>query len=83
MLNITLAFSYLLQKYPQRSMATHAIAREMIARAARGLDAFMTEHGAYAAEVSTCISQGIASLPSAVQQTVLLDVSAQHFAASV
>jgi hypothetical protein len=62
-------------------VATHAIARELIASAARDLDGFMTEHGAYAADVSTCISQGIASLPSDVQQTVLLDVSVQNFAA--
>ena len=41
----------------------------------------MTEHGAHAADVHTCISQGIASLPAAVQQTVLLDVSMQNFAA--
>jgi 3-hydroxyisobutyrate dehydrogenase len=81
MLNITLGFSYLLQKYPERPVATHAIARELIASAARELDGFMTEHGAYAADVSTCISQGIASLPSDVQQTVLLDVSVQNFAA--
>jgi 3-hydroxyisobutyrate dehydrogenase len=81
MLNITLGFSYLLHKYPERPLATHAIARELIASAARDLDGFMTEHGAYAADVSTCISRGIASLPSEVQQTVLLDVSVENFAA--
>jgi 3-hydroxyisobutyrate dehydrogenase len=81
MINITLAFSYLLHKHPERSLATHAVAREMVASAAGELDAFMTEHGAYAADVRTCISQGIASLPAAVQGTVLLEVSAQNFAA--
>lgn len=79
MINITLAFSYLLQQYPQQAIATHAIAREMVACAARGLDTFMAAHGAYAAEVNDCLAQSIASLPASVQQTVLLDVSTADF----
>ena len=80
MINITLAFSFLLQKYPKRAIATHAIAREMLAGAASELDAFMNQHGAFAQDVSACIASGIASLPAAVQQTVLLDVSVDDFA---
>ncbi|MEE8301271.1 MAG: NAD(P)-binding domain-containing protein [Candidatus Tectomicrobia bacterium] len=81
MINITLAFSYILQQYPQQSMATHAIAREMLASAAQGLDTFMNDNGAYAPDLSDCLARCIASLPSAVQQTVLLDVSVADFAA--
>jgi hypothetical protein len=69
-----------LRKYPQAAVATHAIARELTASAAPELDAFMNEHGVYAPEIDTCLAQGIAALPSAVQQTVLLDVSEQDFA---
>jgi hypothetical protein len=52
----------------------------LTASAAPELDAFMNEHGVYAPEIDTCLAQGIAALPSAVQQTVLLDVSEQDFA---
>lgn len=79
MINITLAFSYLIQKYPDRAVATHAVAREMVASASKDLDAFMTEHGAFGPNVETCIANGIASLPEAIQQTVLLEVSVEDF----
>jgi 3-hydroxyisobutyrate dehydrogenase-like beta-hydroxyacid dehydrogenase len=81
MINITLAFSFLLQRYPGRPMATHAIAREMLASAARELDTFMNDHGAFAPDVNACLANCIASLPPAVQQTVLLDVSVDDFSA--
>lgn len=81
MLNITLAFAFVLRKYPQVPVATHAIARELVASAARDLDGFMSEHGAYAPAVDTCLTNCIAALPPAVQQTVLLDVSETSFAA--
>jgi hypothetical protein len=81
MLNIALAFAFVLRKYPQASVATHAIARELTASAAPELDAFMSEHGVYAPAIETCLSNGIAALPAAVQQTVLLNVSEQDFAA--
>jgi 3-hydroxyisobutyrate dehydrogenase-like beta-hydroxyacid dehydrogenase len=81
MLNITLAFTFVLRKYPQVAVATHAIAREMIASTAQELDAFMSEHGVLAPAVDTCLANCIAALPAAVQQTVLLDVSEASFAA--
>ncbi|MGE3539008.1 MAG: NAD(P)-binding domain-containing protein [Candidatus Tectimicrobiota bacterium] len=81
MLNITLAFAFVLRKHPNVSTATHAIARELVASAARELDAFMDEHGAYAPAVDTCLNHCIAALPPAVQQTVLLDINEANFAA--
>lgn len=81
MINIALAFSFLLQKFPDGPVATHAIARELIASAAQELDAFMAAHGAYAPDIDTCLASAIASLPPAVQATVLLDVSVSSFAA--
>lgn len=80
MIGIAQAFAFLLAKYPDRAVATHAVAREMLADAARDLDGFMHDHGAFAPDVSTCLTNCIAALPAAVQQTVLLDVSVAHFA---
>src|SRR5262249_25783588 len=68
MLNITLAFAFVLRKYPQAAVATHAIARELVASAARELDGFMSEHGAYAPAGGTCLANCSAALPPAVQQ---------------
>lgn len=79
MLNITLAFAFLLRKYPTAVLATHAVARELVASAAPELDAFMHEHGVFGPSVENCLQQGIAALPPAVQQTVLLDVSEADF----
>src|SRR5262249_30797198 len=81
MLNITMAFAFVLRKYPQVAVATHAIAREMVAGVAQELDGFMSEHGVFAPAVDTCLTNCIAALPAAVQQTVLLDVSEASFAA--
>jgi 3-hydroxyisobutyrate dehydrogenase len=81
MINIALAFSFLLQKFPDAPVATHAVAREMIASAAKELDAFMSANGAYAPDIDTCLASSIASLPSSVQETVLLDVSVSNFSA--
>ena len=81
MLNITLAFAFLLQKYPQHSMATHAIARELLASTSGELDTFMYDNGALAPDVNTCLATSIAALPPEVQQTVLLDVSEGDFSA--
>jgi len=80
MLNIALAFAFVLRKYPQAAVATHAIAREMTSHTAHELDAFMSEHGVYAPTVDACLANGIAALPPAVQQTVLLNVSEADFA---
>lgn len=81
MLNITLAFAFVLRKHPNVATATHSIARELVASAARELDAFMDEHGVYASSVDTCLNNCIGALPSEVQKTVLLDVSEAHFTA--
>lgn len=80
MLNITLAFTFVLRKYPTVSTATHAIARELLASSARDLDAFMSEHGVYDPSVEACLAHGIAALPAAVRQTVLLNIAEADFA---
>ena len=79
MLDIALGFSYLLHKYPGQSVATHALARELLAKAAPELDTFMSKHGALVPDIETSLQSCIASLPPAVQQTVLLEVSVEDF----
>jgi 3-hydroxyisobutyrate dehydrogenase-like beta-hydroxyacid dehydrogenase len=81
MVNVALAFAFLLRKYPDSPLATHAIAREMLAGAAGDLDAFMNDHGALAPDVGTCIANSIDALPPEVQETVLLNVSVGDFSA--
>jgi 3-hydroxyisobutyrate dehydrogenase-like beta-hydroxyacid dehydrogenase len=81
MINIALAFSFLLKQYPHQPVATHAIAREMLAKASQQLDAFMATHDAYTPDIDACLASSIASLPPSVQQTVLLDVKVDHFKA--
>jgi 3-hydroxyisobutyrate dehydrogenase len=81
MINITLAFSYILDRHPERSLATHAIAREMIAKGAGDLDVFMQANGAFASDIDTCLASCIDSLPPLVRQTVRLDVGANDFTA--
>lgn len=79
MINIALAFSFLLKQFPDISLATHAIARELLAKSSSDLDEFMTQHRAYAADINDCINSCIESLPLAVRKTVMLDVTAAHF----
>src|SRR5258705_310943 len=44
MLNIALAFAFVLRKYPQAAGAPHGIPPELPANTAPELDAFMSEH---------------------------------------
>ena len=81
MINITLAFSYILDRHPEHSLATHAIAREMIAKGSGDLDAFMQANGAFASDIDTCLASCIDSLPPSVRQTVRLDVGLNDFTA--
>ena len=81
MINITLAFSYILDRHPEHTLATHAIAREMIAKGASDLDAYMEANGAFAPDIDTCLASCIDSLPSSVRQTVRLDVGVNDFTA--
>lgn len=83
MLNIALAFSFLLKKYPAEALATHAIARELLSGSAKELNAFIAGNSGSLADVPDAIERCIASLPEAIQQTVKIDVSADDFRAAV
>ncbi len=79
MIDAALAFSYLLQRFPGENLATHAVVREMLGPRAEGLDAFMTEHGAWAASAEQSLDGCVASLPEAVRRTVWMAPTVEEF----
>ena len=76
-INTAFACSFVLQQYPQQSHATHAIAREMLAAAAPGLDRFMEENGACAGTVS--LAACIDTLTEKVRESVLIEPLPAYF----
>ncbi len=79
MTNIAFAFAYLLHKFPGETLGTHSIVREMIRQQSAGLDQFMSEHGAFAANAAQVIADCVASLPEAIQASALIEVSVADF----
>jgi len=79
MINIALAFSYVLLRHPGEDLATHAVVREMLASEARDLDFFMAGLGAFNAEPEQQIFNAIASLPGTVRESVLIDPTPEQF----
>lgn len=79
MTNTAFTFSYLLHKYPGQTLATHAVAREMIRSGSAGLDRFMAEHGAFGADADAVINACVASLPEKIRASALLEVTEAHF----
>jgi len=78
-IHIALAFSFILNRYPEQALATHAIAREFVSSKAAELDTFMFENDMFSRDTETCIERCIASLPAAIRKTVMLDVSMNAF----
>ena len=70
----------LLRAHPDTALATHAIARELPASAARALDAFLVEHGAWSADLEDSLARCAESLPDHVRATVKIDVGVEDFA---
>ena len=77
-INIALAFSYVINKIDP-DLATHAIAREMIARRAPALDKFLIEHSGPRADSKTSLKKCIESLPENIRRTVALNITAADF----
>ena len=78
-INIAFAFSFLLQRYPQETLATHAIAREMLKSNAGELDRFMEDNGAFDGTPNDGLEACIGTLPERVRASVLLDPSLEYF----
>lgn len=83
MTNTAFVFAYLLQRYPGETLATHAVAREMIRNSSAELDRYMSEQGAFGADAEAVISACVAALPERIRDSALLEVSIGHFEASL
>lgn len=79
MIDAAFAFSYLLERYPDVNLATHAIVREMVGPQAAGLDRFMTDHGAWGATAEEGLAACVGSLPGQVQRTVWMSPTVEDF----
>jgi len=75
---IALAFTYLLDKYNNAPLATHAIVREMLKENASGLDDFINQNISYI-DVEASIQNCIAALPEKVKMSVMLDMNPDSF----
>jgi hypothetical protein len=77
-INAALAFSFLIHKV-DRDLATHAIAREMIAERALSLDQFIMQHSAPPGESKLALAKCIESLPEDILESVALNICAADF----
>jgi len=75
---IALAFTYLLDKYNNAPLATHAIVREMLKENASGLDDFINQNISYN-DIEASIQNCIAALPEKVKMSVALDITPESF----
>ena len=78
-INTAFAFSFVLEQHPQVSLATHAIAREMLKSSAPQLDRFMEENGAFAASAADSLAACIDTLPEQVRESVLIEPLLAYF----
>lgn len=78
MVATALSFAFLLAKYEESPLATHAIVREMLAANAKALDGFLNRQISYG-DPETSINNCIAALPTRVRASVLLDIDANSF----
>lgn len=78
MLTVALSFAYLLNKYEEAPLATHAIAREMQKANSEDIDRFVKKNLAFP-DVEQGIRNCIEVLPSKVRASVLLSVDANSF----
>ena len=75
---IALAFAYVLTKYRDTPLSTHAIVREMISDTAADLDSFINDRLHYN-DIGKSIQNAIDVLPDQVKASVLLDITEDNF----
>ncbi|MCP3868423.1 MAG: NAD(P)-dependent oxidoreductase [Gammaproteobacteria bacterium] len=78
-INVAFAFSYVLERYPDQTLATHAVVREMTQSNAASLDRFMESKGAYAGTAKESLAACIETLPERVKETVVAELSLEYF----
>jgi 3-hydroxyisobutyrate dehydrogenase len=79
MINIAFVFSYLLELYPEQTLATHAIVREMLKSRSAGLDRFMDDNGAFVGDPDESLEACIETLPERVRESVVLEPLPEYF----
>ena len=78
MIAIAQTFAYLLNKYDESALATHAIVRELIKANAAGLDDFINHNISYE-NIDLCINNCINVLPKRVKESVMLEITKSSF----
>ncbi|MCB0337867.1 MAG: hypothetical protein KDD62_16230, partial [Bdellovibrionales bacterium] len=79
MIDVALAFSYILHRYPEQTFATHSIVREMLSESGQALDDFMKQHGQLELDSNRALQRALVSLPVPIQQSAALDISEKDF----
>lgn len=77
-LSTALSFAYLLKKYEGTPVATHAIAKEMLKKNSRDIDAFHKKNIDYS-DLESSIQNCIDVLPRRVKESVMLDIDETSF----
>ena len=78
MVSIALAFAYLLNKYDNAPLATHAVVREMMTENAKDLDNFANQYIDYS-DIDASINNCIEVLPQRVKESVMLGMTQNSF----
>ena len=79
MIHTAISFAFLLQKYPNQSLATHAIARELLEPHRRELDRFFQQILNQGSEAEHWLQQCVAHLPDRIKGTVKMDIGVTDF----
>ncbi|MES9843331.1 MAG: NAD(P)-binding domain-containing protein [Candidatus Sedimenticola sp. PURPLELP] len=79
MINMAFVMSYLMLRYPGKTLATQAVVRELLGSEARELDCHMQGAGAFGSDMKQVLADCIASLPGDVRDTVLISPSITDF----
>ncbi len=82
-INIAFVFSFLLERYTEQTLATHAIVREMLKSRSGALDRFMDENGANVGDPDESLEACIETLPERVRESVVLEPLLEYFEAAV
>lgn len=81
-INIALAFSYVINEVGQ-GLATQAVVKELLSERASSLDLFLEKHADACRDKKAALLKCIESLPEAVKNTVVLELTATDFAAAI
>jgi len=82
LLNMALAFSYLMKKFEGRNIATHALARELVSGPAQELDRFIQDQQIGRVAVKDAVRRVQSTFPEEIRSVAMLEVAASDFYAA-